>query len=348
MRNEFRLKEINFPRFFFVAFFLIVATVACHQLTDRPEIQNSAFVAALPSWEDGPAKEAVIDFVRETTDTANKEYIPANQRIVVFDNDGTLWSEQPAYFQFYFIMDRIRQLAPEHPEWKDTQPYKSAIEGDMEGVIRSGTGGLLTLTLATHTAVNAEDFAQTVHNWIDTARHPVTGKLLKQMVYQPMLEVLDYLRSNGFKTYIVSGGGIDFMRPWTEEVYGIPPEQVIGSSVKTVYELQDGIPVIMKFPEMEFFNDREAKPVSINKFIGRRPVAAFGNSDGDLAMLQYTAAGEGKNLMVYIHHTDSIREYAYDRSSHIGRLDRGLDEAMAKGWVVVDMKNDWKTIYPGN
>jgi len=271
-----------------------------------------------------------------------------NERIVVFDNDGTLWSEQPAYFQFYFIMDRVRLLAPEHPEWAETQPYKAALEGDMEGVIRSGAGALLTLTLVSNTGMNSEEFEQIVKDWIVTARHPETGMLLKEMVYQPMLEVLDYLRANGFKTYIVSGGGIDLMRPWTEEVYGIPPEQVIGSSVKSQFEMKDGVPEIKKIPEMEFFNDREAKPVAINKFIGRKPVAAFGNSDGDLAMLQWTAAGEGKRLMVYIHHTDSIREYAYDRESKIGRFDKGLDEAINKDWIIVDMMEDWKVVYPGN
>ena len=334
----------RFTRSAIIVFFLLAIALNMPGVAQQVSITKSG--DPLPSWNEGASKQAIVDFVSIATDTAGDFFIPLNERIVVFDNDGTLWSEQPAYFQFYFIMDRVKQLAPAHPEWADTQPYKAALEGDMQGVIQSGTGALLTMTLVSDSGMNSEEFEQIVRDWIRTARHPQTGKLLKEMVYQPMLEVLDYLRANGFKTYIVSGGAIDLMRPWTGEVYGIPPEQVIGSSVRSVFEITDGVPEIKKLPEMEIFVDKAAKPVAIDKFIGRRPVAAFGNSDGDLPMLQWTAAGEGKRLMVYIHHTDSVREYAYDRASGIGRFDKGLDEARAKGWVVVDMKEEWKVIYP--
>ncbi len=303
-------------------------------------------VDPLPSWNDVRSKQAILGFVEETTHSDLESFIPENERIVVFDNDGTLWSEQPMYFQFFFAMDRIRKLAPEHPEWNETQPFKAVLENDLETVMKSGVNGLLALTLASHSGLSVDEFSREVKDWISTAKHPGTGKLYKEMVYQPMLEVLNYLRVNGFKTYIVSGGGLDFMRPWTEDVYGIPGEQVIGSTGKYQFEIIDGKPEILKMPEIDFIDDKEGKPIAIHKFIGKRPVAAFGNSEGDLAMLQWTAAGEGKRLMVYIHHTDGEREWAYDRKSHIGKLDKGLDEALEKGWTVVDMKKDWKFIYP--
>jgi len=326
---------------------LLFLLAACNNPGNLQNTGNSKEDAAfLSSWNDGNAKQAIMDFVKETTDSNSANFIPENERIVVFDNDGTLWSDQPVYSQFLFIMDRVKQLVREHPDWAETQPYKDALAGDMDGVIKSGVGALLTLTMVSHADMTTTEFDPIVREWIDTARHSGTGRLLKDMVYQPMLEVLDYLRANQFKTYIVSGGGIDFMRPWTEEVYGIPPEQVIGSSLKSRFEINNEVPEIIKLPEMEYFNDKEAKPVAINKFIGRRPVAAFGNSDGDLQMLQWTAAGEGKRLMVYVHHTDSAREWAYDRDSHIGKLNKGLDEARDKGWVIVDMQEDWKEIYP--
>jgi phosphoserine phosphatase len=300
----------------------------------------------LPSWNEGASKQAIIDFVETTTNPDGKSFIPENERIVTFDNDGTLWSEQPMYFQFFFAMDRIKQLAPQHPEWKEEQPFKAVLENDMETVMKSGVNGLLTLTLATHSGVTTDEFSKIVKDWINTAKHPKTGKLYKEMVYQPMLEVLDYLRANGFKTYIVSGGGIDFMRPFTEEVYGIPPEQVVGSSGKYELRFNNNNPEIVKLPEIDFIDDKEGKPIGIQKFIGKKPVAAFGNSDGDLQMLQWTASGDGLRLLVFIHHTDAEREWAYDRESHIGHLDKGLDEANEKGWTVVDMKNDWNRIYP--
>lgn len=300
----------------------------------------------LSSWYDGAAKQSIINFVNEVTDKANPNYVPADERIATFDNDGTLWSEQPYYFQFQFALDRVKEMAADHPEWNDEPLFKAVMDDDIEKVLSFGEHGLLEIVMATHAGMTTTEFGQIVKNWIGIAKHPKTNKLYKKMVFQPMLELLDYFRANGFNTYIVSGGGIEFMRPWVEEVYGIPPEQVIGSSIKTKFELREDGPVIVRLPELDFIDDKEGKPVAINKYIGRRPIAAFGNSDGDLQMLQWTAAGGGKRLMVYIHHTDSDREWAYDRESHIGRLDKGLDEANEKGWTVVDMKNDWKVIYP--
>jgi hypothetical protein len=264
----------------------------------------------------------------------------------VFDNDGTLWSEKPMYVQLAFALDRVKALAPDHPEWRQTQPFKAVLDGDLKSVSAGGEHALLELVMATHAGNTTEEFAQIVQDWLDTARHPKTGLPYTDMVYQPMLELLAYLRANDFKTYIVSGGGIEFMRPWAERVYGIPPEQIIGSSIKTQYELRDGTPVLVRLPEINFIDDKAGKPVGINQHIGRRPIAAFGNSDGDLQMLQWTAAGDGARLALLVHHTDDKREWAYDRESAVGRLDTALDEAEARGWVVVDMKKDWKVIYP--
>lgn len=310
------------------------------------ERQQQAAVDPLPSWNEGASKQTIIDFVAEVTDKANPNYVPPAERIATFDNDGTLWSEQPAYFQLFFALDRVKAMAPDHPEWKNKQPFKAVLEGDMKAVMASGMKGLMEIVMTTHAGMTTTEFEQIVTEWINTAKHPKTGRLYKEMVFQPMLELLAYLRANGFKTYIVSGGGIEFMRPWTEQVYGIPPEQVIGSSIKTKFEMREGKPVLVRLPELDFIDDKEGKPVGINKFIGKRPIAAFGNSDGDLQMLQWTAAGEGARLMLYVHHTDAEREWAYDRDSHIGRLDKGLDEAKERGWIIVDMKNDWKKIYP--
>ena len=300
----------------------------------------------LPSWNGTASKAAIVSFVEDVVDPNSSHFIPQAERIATFDNDGTLWAEQPMYFQFAFVVDRVKALAPQHPEWEEEQPFKAVLEDDMGTALSGGVATILELAMATHAGNTTEAFAQIVDDWIKTARHPSTGKLYKEMVYQPMLEVLEYLRANGFKTYIVSGGGIEFMRVFAEEVYGIPPEQVIGSSIKTKFEIQDGIPVLVRLPELNFANDKEGKPVAINHYIGRRPVIAFGNSDGDLQMLQWTDSGETLTLQVYIHHTDDEREWAYDRESDIGRLDQGLDEANAKNWTVVDMKNDWKVIYP--
>ena len=306
-----------------------------------------AFAAdPLPSWNDTGPKRAIVEFVTKVTKTGSSEFVPVEQRIATFDNDGTLWAEQPMYFQFFFLVDRVKALAPQNPQWQTQEPFASVLKGDMQGVAASGEKGLMQLLAATHAGMTTEEFDKQVITWIRTAKHPKSGRPLTAMIYQPMLELLVYLRANGFKTFIVSGGGIDFMRPWTDQIYGIPPEQVIGSSGGLKYELRDGKPVIVKLPEVVLNDDEENKPVGIQRHIGRRPIAAFGNSDGDLQMLQWTAAGKGARLCLYVHHTDAEREWAYDRQSHIGKLDKGLDEAKAKGWTVVSMKEDWKTIFP--
>jgi hypothetical protein len=302
----------------------------------------------LPSWNDGEAKREMREFVARVTDPANPDFVPETERIATFDNDGTLWSEKPIYFQLLFAIDRVKELAPEHPEWRTEQPFKAVLDSDMEALAAAGEHGLVELVMGTHTGVTTVEFETIVKDWLATAKHPTSGRPFTEMVYQPMLELLDFLRANGFKTFIVSGGGIEFMRPWTEEVYGIPPEQVVGSSIKTAFELRDGEPVLIRLPELNFIDDKEGKPVGINSHIGRRPIAAFGNSDGDFQMLEWTTTGAGARLGVIIHHTDAEREWAYDRDSHVGRLDRGLDEATARGWTVVDMKNDWRVVYPEN
>jgi hypothetical protein len=323
-----------------LAMLLLVVTVI---LATSPAMAQAD---PLPSWNDRPAKKAIIEFVQATTDNSNPKYVPLEARIATFDQDGTLWAEQPMYFQLFFALDRVKALAPQHPEWKEKEPFASLLKGDMKGALAGGERAMLEIVMATHAGMTTEEFAQTAKEWIATARHPKTGRLYTEMVYQPMLELLAYLRANGFKTFIVSGGGIEFMRPWTEKVYGIPPEQVIGSSIKTKFELRDGKPVLVRLPEINFIDEKEGKPVGIHQHIGRRPIAAFGNSDGDLQMLQWTTAGNGARFALLVHHTDAEREWAYDRRSSIGRLDKALDEAQAKGWTVVDMKNDWKTIFP--
>ncbi len=300
----------------------------------------------LPSWNDGPARQTIVAFVAKVTREGTAGYVPRAERIAVFDNDGTLWSEQPVYVQLAFALDRVKALAPQHPEWQTQEPFASLLKGDVAGALAGGEKAIAQIVMATHAGTTTEEFAAIVKDWLATARHPVTGRPYTGMVYQPMLEVLDYLRANGFKTFIVSGGGIEFMRPWTEQVYGIPPEQVVGSSIKTRYEVRDGRPVLLRLPELNFVDDKAGKPVGIQQHIGRRPILAFGNSDGDFEMLEWTTSGEGPRLGVIVHHDDAGREYAYDRKSHIGRLDRGLDEAGRRGWVLVSMKDDWRTIYP--
>jgi len=300
----------------------------------------------LSSWADGATKDSILDFVARVTNQTDPEFVPEQERVATFDNDGTLWSERPVYFQLLFAIDRIRALAPQHPEWKDKQPFKGVLEGDLEAVATTGDHGLLELVMASHAGMTTVEFEEIVREWLARARHPELDRPYTELVYQPMLELLDYLRSNGFKTFITSGGGIEFMRPWVEEVYGIPPEQVVGSSIKVDYEVRDDEPVLMRLPEIDFIDDKEGKPVGIHKFIGRRPIAAFGNSDGDFQMLEWTTAGEGARLGVLIHHTDAEREWAYDRDSHVGKLDRGLGEAAERGWLIVDMKTDWRTVYP--
>jgi len=299
----------------------------------------------LSSWNDGPTRERVVSFVRAATERGGSGFIPPAERIAVFDNDGTLWAEQPVYFQVLFIADRIRALSPKHPEWQTQEPYASVLRGDLKSVAAGGEKALLELAMATHAGMSTDEFSRVVADWISTARHPQTGRLYTEMVYQPMLELLGYLRANGFKTFIVSGGGIEFMRPWVERVYGIPPEQVVGSSIRTKYEMRDGVPTLVRVAEIDFVDDKAGKPVGIHRHIGRRPVVAFGNSDGDLQMLQWTAAGPGPRLAVIVHHTDAEREWAYDRASHVGRLDRALVEADAHGWTVVDMRRDWRQVF---
>jgi phosphoglycolate phosphatase-like HAD superfamily hydrolase len=300
----------------------------------------------LPSWNDGAARQSIVAFVAKVTQEGTGGYVPPAERIAVFDNDGTLWSEQPVYVQLAFALDRAKALAPQHPEWKTQEPFASLLKGDVSGALAGGEKAIAQIIMATHAGTTTEEFATIVQDWLGTARHPVTGRPYTGMVYQPMLEVLAYLRANGFTTFIVSGGGIEFMRPWTEQVYGIPPEQVVGSSIKTKYELRDGRPVLVRLPELNFIDDKAGKPVGIQQHIGRRPILAFGNSDGDFEMLEWTTAGDGARLGVIVHHDDAAREYGYDRKSHIGRLDRGLDEAGTRGWVVVSMMDDWRAIYP--
>jgi len=300
----------------------------------------------LPSWNDTASKKAIMTFVDKVTKEGSPDFVPIAERIAAFDNDGTLWAEQPMYFQLIFALDRVKAFAPKHPEWKDKEPFASLLRGDMKGVLAGGEKSIAEIMMVTHAGTTTEEFEKVVRDWITTAKHPKTGKLYTAMVYQPMLELLAYLRANGFKTYIVSGGGVEFMRPWTENIYGIPPEQVIGSSIKTKFDLRDGKPVLVRLPEINFVDDGPGKPVGIQMQIGRRPVAAFGNSDGDLQMLQWTASGSGPRFGLLVHHTDAEREWAYDRRSSIGKLNKALDEAQVRGWTVVDMKKDWKMIYP--
>jgi hypothetical protein len=308
--------------------------------------QASAQNDPLPSWNDTSAKQAIVDFVDRVTKAGGPDFVAPAERIATFDNDGTLWVEQPMYVQMAFALDRVKALAPLHPEWKDTQPFKAVLEGDMKTLAESGERGLVEVIMVTHAGMTTSEFAKIVTDWLATARDPRFKRPHTELVYQPMLEVLAYLRANGFKTFIVSGGGVEFMRPWAERVYGIPPEQVIGSSIKTKFQITDGSPVLFRLPEVNFIDDKAGKPIGINEAIGRRPIAAFGNSDGDLQMLQWTTLSGGVRLGVIVHHTDAEREYAYDRQSHFGHLDVALDAAAVNKWTVVDMKTDWKVVFP--
>jgi hypothetical protein len=300
----------------------------------------------LPSWNEGPAKQAIVSFVRATTTQGSPRFVPPAERIATFDNDGTLWAEQPLYFQLLFALDRVKALAPQHPEWKTKEPFASLLKGDVRKALAGGEKAIAEIVMVTHAGMTTEEFEGIVKEWIATAKHPKTGRLYTEMVYQPMLEVLAYLRANGFKTFIVSGGGIEFMRPWTERVYGIPPEQVVGSSIKTKYEMRDGKPVLVRLPAIDFIDDKAGKPVGINSHIGRRPIAAFGNSDGDRQMLEWTQGGGGARLMILVHHDDAAREWAYGPKSKIGTFsDSLMAEAGKQGWTVISMKNDWKRIF---
>ncbi len=300
----------------------------------------------LPSWNDSPAKQAIVDFVAKVTKEGTSDFVPPEKRIATFDNDGTLWCEQPLYFQLLFALDRVKALAPQHPEWKTKEPFASLLKGDIKGALAGGEKAMLQIVAATHAGMSTEDFEKIVTDWIATAKHPKFKQPYTECVYQPMVELLAYLRANGFKTFIVSGGGIEFMRPWTEKVYGIPPEQVVGSSIKTKYEMQNGKPVLMRLPEVNFINDKTGKPIGINEHIGRRPIAAFGNSDGDQQMLEWTQAGDGARLMMLVHHDDAVREFEYGAKSHIGTFsDALMEEAKKNNWTVISMKDDWKTVF---
>jgi hypothetical protein len=300
----------------------------------------------LASWNDGATKKSILDFVARVTKEGGTDYVVPKERIATFDNDGTLWSERPYPFQIAFALDRVKAMVPQHPEWRDKEPFKSALEGDIKGMLSGGYHALIKIVAATHSGMTTDKFEAEVRKWVATTRHPKTNKLFTEMVFQPMLELLTYLRANGFKTFIVSGGGVEFMRAFAEITYGVPPEQVIGSSGKLKFEIRDGEPVLSKLPEIELINDNVEKPSAIQKYIGRRPIAAFGNSDGDLEMLQWTTAGKGARFALLVHHNDANREWAYDREPSIGQLDRALDEANAKNWTIVDMMNDWRCVFP--
>jgi phosphoserine phosphatase len=300
----------------------------------------------LSSWNDTTTKKAIVRFVEQVTMQGSPDFVPPAERIATFDNDGTLWAEQPIYFQLAFALDRVKALAPLHPEWKDKEPFASLLRDDLKGALAGGEPAIFQIATVAHSGMSTVEFDRIVRDWIATARHPTTGRLYSEMVYQPMLELLAYLRGNGFRTFIVSGGGIDFMRAFADRVYGIPPEQVVGSSGKLSFELRDGKPVLKKLPELNFIDDRAGKPVGIQMHIGRRPIAAFGNSDGDLQMLEWARGGAGVRFALIVHHTDAEREWAYDRTSSVGKLDKALDVAKAEGWTVVDMKNDWNKIFP--
>jgi len=321
---------------------LLIATLF---LLTAPAI---SLAESLPSWNDGDTKKAITEFVESVTREGSADFIPEDQRIATFDNDGTLWAEKPMYFQLIYAMDQVKKMAPQHPEWKTQEPFASVIRGDTEKVLASGKEGLMKILAATHTNMTAEDFQSAVTSWLQTARHPKTNRPYNEMIYQPMLELLTYLRANGFKTFIVSGGGVDFMRVFAQETYGIPPDQVVGSSLKAKYEVRDGKPVILKLPEVNLIDDKEGKPVGIHQYIGQRPVFTAGNSDGDYQMLEYTTAGSGPRFGLILHHTDAKREWAYDRKSHVGQLNKALDDASKKGWTVIDMQKDWKVIFPAS
>jgi len=300
---------------------------------------------SLPSWNDGATKQSILEFVAAVTREGSSDFVPPAERIATFDNDGTLWVEQPRYTQLTFALDRVKAVAPLHTEWKDTQPFKAVLENDLGTLAKIGDQGLAELVLASHAGMTTDEFQKIVTDWLATARHPRFKRPYTELAYLPMVELLAYLRSNGFKTFIVSGGGIEFMRPWTERVYGVPPEQIVGSSIKTKFQMRDGRPELFRLAEMNFIDDKAGKPVGINEYIGRRPIAAFGNSDGDLEMLQWTTMAGGRRFGLIVHHTDGVREYAYDRDTPFGRLDKALDAAALNKWTVVDMKNDWKRVF---
>jgi len=330
----------------FVVIVLVVFSCNDTEKNKTVTLSEKSVLEPLPSWNEGANKKAIVDFVTGVTTEGSTSFIKPEDRIATFDNDGTLWAEQPLYFQFLFAVDRIKAMSPQHPEWKTKEPFKSVLAGDLKKALAGGEKGIAELIVTTHTGMTTEEFEKSVNEWVTTAKHPRFDKPFTECVYQPMLELLAYLRDNGFKTFIVSGGGIEFMRAWTQRVYGIPPEQVVGSSGKLKYELRDGKPVLVKLPAINFVDDKEGKPVGIQMNIGKRPIAAFGNSDGDFQMLEWTTSGTGPRFGLIVHHDDADREWAYDRGSPIGKLERGLNEATKRGWVLVSMKNDWKKVFP--
>jgi phosphoglycolate phosphatase-like HAD superfamily hydrolase len=329
----------------FATLLLVAASLLAASFNSARQ-RNEALPDPLPSWHEGSSKKAIIDFVTKTTKKDSKDLIPIADRIACFDNDGTLWSEQPMYFQLAFAIDRVKAMTPQHPEWKTTQPFQALLEGDLKTALAGGEKALFQIVMTTHAGMTTEVFEKTVKDWMRTATHPTTKRHYNEMIFQPMVELLNYLRANGYKTFIVSGGGVDFMRPWAEQAYGISPDQVVGSSGKVKYDTLNGKPVLIKLPEINFIDDKEGKPVGIHQYIGKRPVFTAGNSDGDYAMLQWTStAGGYPRFGMIVHHTDAEREWAYDRQAHIGKLERGLDDATKYNWLVVDMKKDWKKIY---
>ncbi len=340
---------IKFSSSFLIVFVLLVSckqeTVKENKSVDviKTEITKKD---PLPSWNDTSPKKEIMAFVNTAIDKNHPNFVPIKDRIATFDNDGNLWSEQPAYFQLFFAMDRVKAMAKDHPEWKNKQPFKAVLEDDMKTLAKGGEEALIKLVMATHSGNTTVEFEQDVKDWIHTAKHPTKNVTYDKLVYQPMLELLQYLRANDFKTFVVSGGGVDFMRAFVTKIYGIPEEQILGSRIKTAYEYNDGKPVIKRLPAIEFIDDKVGKPENIQKIIGKKPVFSSGNSDGDLAMMQWTASNKHKSFMLYVHHTDADREWAYDKNSHIGRLDKGLIQAKKDGWTVIDMKKDWKIIHP--
>lgn len=339
MKNQFKYISM-----LLVFLFLIISCK--HEVNRETVIIETNQKDPLPSWNNTSTKKEIVAFVNIATNKNHPNFIPVKDRIATFDNDGNLWAEQPAYFQLFFAMDRVKEMAKDYPEWKNKQPFKSVLENDMDALAKQGEHGLIQLVMATHAGNTTEEFKKEVQTWISTAKHPTKNVTYDKLVYQPMLELLQYLRANDFKTYVVSGGGVDFMRAFVTEIYGIPEEQIIGTRMKTEFDYNNGKPVIRRLPAIDFIDDKEGKPLNIQKIIGKKPVFASGNSDGDLAMMQWTASSKYKSFMLYLHHTDSIREWAYDRDSHIGKLDKGLDQAKKDGWTVIDMKKDWKVIYP--
>jgi hypothetical protein len=334
------MKRIEIDRRSVLAGLLVSA--AATSLADRALAQSDP----LPSWNEGRSKKSILDFVSAVTTEGAPDFVPPPERIATFDNDGTLWCEQPMYVQLAFALDRVKALSGKHPEWRRKQPFQAALDNDLGSLAKAGEKGLVELVMATHAGMPTAEFEKIACDWIASARHPKFNRPYTDLVYQPMLELLAYLRANGFKTFIVSGGGIEFMRPWSERIYGIPPEQVVGSSIKTQFKVDKGVPQLIRLPTIDLVDDGPGKPVGINSHIGRRPIAAFGNSDGDFQMLQWATLSPGRRFGLIVHHTDAGREYAYDRKSPFGKLDKALDAADSSGWIMVSMKDDWKRVFP--